>query len=1651
MMNGKKKKLLSAVLALSMVLTLMPPTAWAAGGGGTAAGISIGGTTLTDGYYVADTDAVVKRVDSQPAGGTGYLYYDASAGKLTVHGKVVLTGAGEGMSLTGSGITLDTGTRETDSLTFTKTAGVAVLSDSSGSSSGSTLTLTGGGALTLQHKKDTAAVSGAVSLRTDAFTGDISIGSAGSGAVSVSNNSSVNLITTGTLTLTGNGIGSSVVSAKDVTLKGSSVSLTNAGQGLLCIAWNNSISISSAEDLNLTGSYFGPLLVAEEGSGVVTLSSDKAVKVENRRNSGAIAVKGSLSIPKATDVSLTSAGGITITGNAEITSDGAVSIIASDSGSAVVGNLTVHNATSVNATNNSNSSATIYGNADITASGKVNVQNYAGMAANTFTVTNAPTVTISGNPSSGPVVGSSVFNGCGEVTITNLNEGASSAASSVDGDTPAKVKIGNVDKGMQYGNDIYAYDGTSNTVSSLSVDENITKNTAYKVEDGGWILWKPDVKPEISSTYLASGTLTLARAKMTGDLQLPNCYGNDSKEITVQLRGTNSVKTLDDSIGIGYKANNVTVAGRENSADSLTVDSYIKLISDLTVHNAELNVGKWSDVKSSNSFSIKLGHWEETTAIHKLTLTNADLTLASDIWIYGDTNTAFADVFSKNDGSFVASSAEGQTVAVRFIKKESSVAVTVLQSYDTDGNKLAPDITNGNLVIDSTCTEKTTYKAGSGTVVWEPTLTGSTVTGGTLKLQNASMEAGSSIKVTADVPVTVVAEGTNQIYQLGTKGTLTLTGNGILTAELSSWATVSTGGFNGELNAVVTKETDREDYLTVHGNATADDMYVGAVEGNDLRWLTIPQGTTLTIPQDITLGINGTQYVENHGTIINNGVIWLVMEDPTNAAAVKEAIGSLGTITGTGKIAALTQSDFEENEFADAVYYTISGTRVHTYEEGMDFTEEAADGNWSENATLDNDGYHWDKTTQTLTIQDLSILTTEEFDTPLSLPSGSTLIVKGSNRLSAASMSDDGEQAMPIEVELESSYNSSNNEETPLYPDTVLIIQGDGTLDVSDHNGMIDASQLTVTGDVSVTVGYHMTEKTENPFLTVSGDAKLTVLKYGIQNVGTFTVTDHAQADITSVPYTNGEDSPAAYPAVMADKIVLGSGRSILIPDGGTVGSFEMQYGENPESTANVATIFPTGAEQKMENAAMHVVIGDTPVKQSLADAVVTLNATEFTYNGMVQIPAVTVKLGEVTLDSNQYTVSFMDDKGAETASPTKAGTYTVTVTAGSSGKYTGTAASRPTYTIKPAKLYPVSELKEGDTLYAGDKLLLASASDASGEVSSPSDATPSDATASDISIEYYDADENADFTELQKDAAVIADTIRKGVTYTIKTWKDTVRKVTFTIWHILKLENADGTEDGRILLVHNPVWEISFDAGEGSCDTDSKYTDENGYLTMLPTAERSGYTFDGWYTEAERGEKVTEQDAFGEDTTLYAHWTDNTARPDNTDDSDDSDSDNNSAGNSGNESGNWVQQGTRWQFIRSDGTTAADTWVKTGDRWYHFDSKGYAQTGWVLDNGKWYHCDPKSYAMDTGWYQSTEDGNWYYLNPDGSMAVGWVQVNKKWYYFNPYPTGATYIYDPETETWKWNGAATLPYGAMLKNTTTPDRQRVDENGVRID
>ncbi|GBU26239.1 hypothetical protein R83H12_02934 [Fibrobacteria bacterium R8-3-H12] len=66
----------------------------------------------------------------------------------------------------------------------------------------------------------------------------------------------------------------------------------------------------------------------------------------------------------------------------------------------------------------------------------------------------------------------------------------------------------------------------------------------------------------------------------------------------------------------------------------------------------------------------------------------------------------------------------------------------------------------------------------------------------------------------------------------------------------------------------------------------------------------------------------------------------------------------------------------------------------------------------------------------------------------------------------------------------------------------------------------------------------------------------------------------------------------------------------------------------------------------------------------------------------------------------------------------------------------------------------------------------------------------------------------------------------------------------------------------------------VTFDANGGSVTPDSRLTDKNDKLDYLPTPERAGYTFNGWFTAETGGTKVTTDTEFYDYTTIYAQWT---------------------------------------------------------------------------------------------------------------------------------------------------------------------------------
>lgn len=67
----------------------------------------------------------------------------------------------------------------------------------------------------------------------------------------------------------------------------------------------------------------------------------------------------------------------------------------------------------------------------------------------------------------------------------------------------------------------------------------------------------------------------------------------------------------------------------------------------------------------------------------------------------------------------------------------------------------------------------------------------------------------------------------------------------------------------------------------------------------------------------------------------------------------------------------------------------------------------------------------------------------------------------------------------------------------------------------------------------------------------------------------------------------------------------------------------------------------------------------------------------------------------------------------------------------------------------------------------------------------------------------------------------------------------------------------------------------LHFDANGGTCDIESMEVPNGTAVGTLPTPQREYYDFDGWYTEAEGGNRVDENTPLssGGDMTLYAHW----------------------------------------------------------------------------------------------------------------------------------------------------------------------------------
>ena len=99
---------------------------------------------------------------------------------------------------------------------------------------------------------------------------------------------------------------------------------------------------------------------------------------------------------------------------------------------------------------------------------------------------------------------------------------------------------------------------------------------------------------------------------------------------------------------------------------------------------------------------------------------------------------------------------------------------------------------------------------------------------------------------------------------------------------------------------------------------------------------------------------------------------------------------------------------------------------------------------------------------------------------------------------------------------------------------------------------------------------------------------------------------------------------------------------------------------------------------------------------------------------------------------------------------------------------------------------------------------------------------------------------------------------------------------------------------------------------------------------------------------------------------------------------------------------------------------------MQTGWKWFdnyyrYFEASGAMKTGWIKDKGVWYYLNPEDGIMLVGLHKI--NGDHYYLDSTGAMQTGWKRIDGNWYYF-------------QTD------------GSLLKNATTPDGYKVNEEGI---
>lgn len=186
------------------------------------------------------------------------------------------------------------------------------------------------------------------------------------------------------------------------------------------------------------------------------------------------------------------------------------------------------------------------------------------------------------------------------------------------------------------------------------------------------------------------------------------------------------------------------------------------------------------------------------------------------------------------------------------------------------------------------------------------------------------------------------------------------------------------------------------------------------------------------------------------------------------------------------------------------------------------------------------------------------------------------------------------------------------------------------------------------------------------------------------------------------------------------------------------------------------------------------------------------------------------------------------------------------------------------------------------------------------------------------------------------------------------------------TEWQTIKLWKSDF----QVVDKKGETASVTFDAAGGVSELNAAEMTLGQPLGTLPTAQREGYVFDGWYTAD--GEKVVEEYVLEGKMTLYARWV-----------------------GAGDVTG-WYQEDGRTYYVE-DGVRLNGFFHVDNVTYYQGDD-GYLAVGWTVIEGERYYFNTNG-AMASGWLVLPEGT--YYVGIDGTLAIGWVSINGRTYYFD--------------------------------------------------